>query len=93
VSEILELDEHLDELVAEVAPELVTKIGVGTVTAGALLVAAGDNPDRLTNERSFAAFCGASPIDASSGNTNATASTAAVTDTPTKHCGASHSSA
>ena len=40
---------------------------VGPDTAGALLVAAGDNPDRLRNERSFAHLCGASPLDASSG--------------------------
>jgi transposase len=65
--EINELDEHLDELVAEAAPDLIAKHGVGTDTAGALLVAAGDNPHRLANERSFAALCGASPIDASSG--------------------------
>lgn len=32
-----------------------------------LLIAAGDNPDRLRTEASFAALCGASPIDASSG--------------------------
>jgi transposase len=31
------------------------------------LVAAGDNPERLKHEASFAAMCGASPIDASSG--------------------------
>ena len=35
--------------------------------AGALLTAAGDNPQRLATEASFAALCGASPIDASSG--------------------------
>ena len=44
-----------------------TRPGVGPDTAGALLVAAGDNPDRLRNERSFAHLCGASPLDASSG--------------------------
>ena len=31
------------------------------------LVAAGDNPDRLRNEASFAHLCGVAPIDASSG--------------------------
>jgi hypothetical protein len=31
------------------------------------IVAAGDNPERLSNEASFAALCGASPVDASSG--------------------------
>lgn len=65
--EITRLDGHLDALVAEAAPHLLARHGVGTDTAGALLVAAGDNPDRLSNERAFAALCGASPLDASSG--------------------------
>ena len=42
-------------------------IGLGTDTASALLVAAGDNPERLRNEATFAHLCGASPLDASSG--------------------------
>jgi transposase len=53
--------------VAATAPELVARHGVGTDTAGTLLVAAGDNPERLRDERSFAHYCGVSPIDASSG--------------------------
>jgi transposase len=65
--EIARLDAHLDTLVADVAPSLVARHGVGTDTAGAILVAAGDNPDRLSNERAFAALCSASPLDASSG--------------------------
>jgi len=32
-----------------------------------LLVAAGDNPERLRNEATFAHLCGVAPIDASSG--------------------------
>lgn len=35
--------------------------------ASALLVAAGDNPERLKNEATFAKLCGVSPLDASSG--------------------------
>ena len=31
------------------------------------MVAVGDNPERLMNEASFAALCGVSPVDASSG--------------------------
>lgn len=65
--EITRLDADLDVLVAQAAPTLVARHGIGTDTAGALLVAAGDNPDRLRNERSFAALCGTSPLDASSG--------------------------
>ena len=39
-----ELDTLLEPLVAQTAPDLLTLSGVGTDTAGALLVAAGDNP-------------------------------------------------
>ena len=38
-----------------------------TQTAATLLATAGDNPGRLRTEASFAALCGASPVDASSG--------------------------
>ena len=61
------LDEQLVHLVQSVAAPLLALRGVGVDTAGALLVAAGDNPERLSSEASFAALCGASPVDASSG--------------------------
>jgi hypothetical protein len=38
---------------------------MGTDTAGALLVAAGDNPERLHHEAAYAHLCGSSPIEAS----------------------------
>jgi transposase len=66
-SELAELKAILKPLVTATAPELVACHGVGTDTAGALLVAAGDNPERLRDERAFAHYCGVSPIDASSG--------------------------
>jgi transposase len=40
---------------------------VGPDTAGALLVAVGDNPERLRSEASFPHLCGVAPIEASSG--------------------------
>ncbi len=43
--------------------------GVGQDSAGALLVAAGDNPGRLRSDACFSMLCGASPIQASSGKT------------------------
>jgi len=67
--EISELDEQLDRLVCEVAPELVAVEGVGTDTAASLLIAAGDNPERLKDEAAFAHLCGSAPIPASSGKT------------------------
>lgn len=65
--EIQALDVELRQLVTAAAPALVARHGVGIDTAGALLVAVGDNPHRLRSERSFAALCGVTPIDASSG--------------------------
>ena len=41
--------------------------GVGPDVASALLIAVGDNPERLRSERTFAALCGVAPLDASSG--------------------------
>ena len=46
------------------------RIGVGTEVASALLVAAGDNPDRMRSESSFAAMAGVSPLPDGSGKTN-----------------------
>jgi transposase len=66
-AEVAELDAVLRPLVAETAPDLVALYGVGPDTAGALVVAAGDNPERLGNEATFAHLCGVSPLDASSG--------------------------
>jgi transposase len=65
--EIKLLDQQLTRLVETTAPELVAVHGVGIETAATLLVAAGDNPERLLHERGFAALCGASPVDRSSG--------------------------
>ena len=65
--EIAELDEQLDRLVAGAAPELTALPGIGTENAATLLTVAGDNPQRLKSEASFASLCGVSPIEASSG--------------------------
>jgi transposase len=65
--EISELEAHLDRLVAEAVPELVSLPGIGTDSAATLLVVAGDNPKRLGSEASFASLCGVAPIEASSG--------------------------
>ena len=66
-TEIAELDAQLDRLVAEVSRELVSLPGIGTDHAATLLLAAGDNPERLRSEASFASLCGVAPIEASSG--------------------------
>ncbi len=66
--EISGLDAQLAICVADAAPpRLLDMVGVGTEVASILLVTAGDNPHRLRTEASFAALCGVSPLDASSG--------------------------
>ncbi len=67
--EVADLDAQLKVLVHAAAPALVRRRGMGTDTVGALLVAAGDNPGRLDDKASFAALCGVSPVEASSGKT------------------------
>ena len=73
---ILELTEQIHDLVCRITdtitthcPTLLTHRGIGPDTAAALLITAGDNPDRLHSEASFAALCGVSPLEASSGKT------------------------
>jgi transposase len=61
------LSAQLRPMVAATAPALMARPGIGTDTAGALLVAAGDNPQRLGSEAAFAHLCGVSPVEASSG--------------------------
>jgi transposase len=68
-AELTVLDAELDRLTTAAAPRLRARFGVGADSAGALLVAAGDNPDRLRSDAAFAMLCGASPIEASSGKT------------------------
>src|SRR5262249_46184483 len=67
-AEIAQLDTALAQLVGHAAPpRLLAKHGVAPQVASALLVSVGDNPSRLASHASFAALCGASPVDASSG--------------------------
>ncbi|WP_457757830.1 IS110 family transposase [Streptomyces mirabilis] len=42
-------------------------VGIDPDTAVALLITVGDNPERLDSEASFAALCGVSPVERSSG--------------------------
>jgi transposase len=68
--EIKDADKEIGPLVTQAAPRLVALPGVGPEIAGQLLATAGDNPDRLKSEASFAHLCAAAPIPASSGRTN-----------------------
>lgn len=66
-AEMKDLDMHIDELVRATAPGLLDHFGVGIHTAAALIIAAGENIERLASRNAFLALCGVSPIDASSG--------------------------
>ncbi|MFD6186361.1 transposase [Streptomyces goshikiensis] len=67
--EIDDLNKRIAEAVEASTPSLLEVRGVGPDSAAALLISAGDNPERLASEASFAALCGTSPVEASSGKT------------------------
>jgi hypothetical protein len=59
--ELVELNAVMRPLVERAAPGLLAMHGVGYDVAAKLLVAAGDNPERLRNEAAFANLCGVTP--------------------------------
>jgi transposase len=63
------LQARIRELATKVSPALMGMSGVGPHVAAQLLVAAGDNPQRMHSEAAFAKLCGVCPIPASSGKT------------------------
>lgn len=65
--ELMVLGRQLDLITHAIAPDLRAAQAIGPDNAAAMLIAAGDNPQRLRSEAAFAALCGASPIPASSG--------------------------
>lgn len=65
--EIGDLDVMIGSIVEELAPGLIARNSIGHIGAARLLLTAGDNPERLRSEASFAALCGVSPVPASSG--------------------------
>jgi hypothetical protein len=67
--DIAVIDAALERLVQAAAPSLLALHGVGVHTAATLLVAAGDNPQRLRCEAAWAQLCGVAPLPASSGKT------------------------
>jgi transposase len=67
--EIGDLDAMIAAIVDELAPNLVARNSIGHIVAAQLLLTAGDNPERLRSEASFASLCGVSPVPASSGKT------------------------
>ena len=68
--ELTVLDAQIEPLVKAAAPALLNVYGVGVDTAAVLLVAAGDNPDRITSEAEWAMLCGVAPVPAMTGLIN-----------------------
>lgn len=69
-TEVATLNAELARLASEAAPALCALFGVGSDVAGTILVAAGDNPERMRSESAFAHLCGVAPLPASSGKTS-----------------------
>lgn len=65
--EIDELDVLIAGLVKQISPGLLNVYGVGVDVAAAILVAVGDNPERIPTEAAFAKLCGVAPLPANSG--------------------------
>jgi len=68
--ELADLTERINARVGAANPGLLAIKGVGPVVGAQLLITAGDNPDRLRSQASFAALCGTSPVPVSSGRTD-----------------------
>jgi transposase len=69
-TEIRQLETQISAAIAAHAPNLLHRTGVGHDSAATLLITIGDNAERMAGEASFAALCGASPVEASSGKTH-----------------------
>ena len=63
------IEERMKRVLEANAPALLTIYGCGTVSAAALAVAGGGNPERLKSEAELASLCGVAPLLASSGKT------------------------
>jgi len=61
---------HLKTLTKTAAPQMLERFGVGFDTTAEMLIAAGDNTDRIRSEAAFAKMCGVCPIPTGSGKTS-----------------------
>jgi transposase len=66
-AELEAIDRELLPLVKDAAPGLLQIFGVGVDTAATLIVAAGDNPERVVSESAWAMICGVAPMPVMSG--------------------------
>jgi transposase len=73
-AEIRDLEAQIGAVVAAYVPKLVERVGVGDDSAAALLIAAGDNPERLNSQASFAATASATSDPAGAGSNGSASS-------------------
>jgi transposase len=85
-AELAILDTELDRLSRAAAPKLMALFGVGSDSAGALLVAAGDNPDRLRSNAAFSMLAGPHRSRPPQARPTGIGSTGAATARPTPPC-------
>ena len=64
------LEEEMWAILKSDCPSMLATFCCGAISAAELAISAGENPERLESEASFAMMCGAAPIPASSGNTS-----------------------
>ena len=85
-AEAAELEGQLDQLVAAAAPTTLSRLGCGTHHTATLLVATGENIDRLGSEASFAHLCATRRSPRRAGAPAVTGSTTQATAPPTEPC-------
>jgi transposase len=68
--ELADLDARIKTLLTGHCPDLLGLFGVGPDTAAALVICAGDNPERLHSEAAWAHLCGVAPIPTGSGQSS-----------------------
>ncbi len=68
-TEMRTIEQTLRSLIEDTAPTLLEMYRDGVDTAATLLVTAGDNPERIGSEGSWAHLCGVTPLPANSGKT------------------------
>lgn len=68
--QIVDLEAGLSKVLTPILPRLLARPQVGIITAAQLLIAYGQDPDRIPTDAKFARMAGIAPIPASSGKTN-----------------------
>lgn len=66
-SETKQLRASIKMLVARIAPQLLEQVSIGVDTAAEILMAAGDNLERIHSEAAFARLAGINPVPAGFG--------------------------